>query len=175
MTQLAAIRYRAGFPIDDFMADMALRLHRRGRRLSGLVQRNHGDCDSGCATMALEDLASGRRFPISEDRGAGATGCRLDASGLAAAAGALAASLVASSEGAADLVLVNKFGRQEALGQGLRQEIAAAIAADLPVLIAVREDVLPAWRAFAGDDWLELSTDPDAIEAWADARAEIVA
>jgi hypothetical protein len=171
MTLLAAIRYRAGFPIDDFMAGIASGLRERGLRLGGVVQRNAGDCELGCAAMSLEDLASGRRFPISEDRGAGATGCRLDASGLAAAGGALAASLAS----ALDLVLVNKFGRQEALGQGLRQEIAIAIAADLPVLIAVRDDMLPAWRDFAGEEWNELSAEAATVEAWAAARTRVAA
>jgi hypothetical protein len=171
MTPIAAIVYRAGFPIDAFMAEVAQRLRHGGLRLAGVVQHNAGDCDNGCATMALEDLASGRRFPISEDRGAGATGCRLDASGLAAAGGAMAAAFGA----AADLVIVNKFGRQEALGQGLRQEIAVAITAGLPVLIAVRDDMLPAWRAFAGDDWSELAADIAAVEAWATLQARVAA
>ena len=40
-----------------------------------------------------------------------------------------------------DLVIVNRFGKQEASGEGLRQEIAGALLAGLPLLIAVRRDV----------------------------------
>lgn len=159
---LAVIPYSSGFPIDRFMADTASRLKAQGLRLGGVVQHNDGACESGCLSMELEDLASGARFPISENRGAGATGCRLDATGLAAAGGALGAALA----GETDLVIVNKFGRQEALGQGLRQEIAAALLAGVPVLIAVRQDVLPAFRDFAGEDWAELPAQPEAVEAW---------
>ena len=162
MTLLAAIPYSSGFQIDGFMADLALRLKARGLRLGGVVQHND-DCEQGCLSMALEDLASGHRFPISENRGAASSGCRLDASGLAAAGGALTAAL----HGGADLVIVNKFGRQEMLGQGLRQEIAAALMAGVPLLIAVRQDFLTAWRDFAGDDWTELPGEPERIEAWA--------
>jgi nucleoside-triphosphatase THEP1 len=162
MSMLAAILYDPGFPIDGFMADLAARLKQRGVRLGGVVQHNDGVCETGCLSMALEDLATGRRFPISETRGAGATGCRLDASGLAAAAGAFGAALVSET----DLVIVNKFGRPEMLGQGLRQEIAAALMAGMPLLTAVRRDVLPAWRDFAGEDWTELPAETQAAEAW---------
>ncbi|AMJ63328.1 DUF2478 domain-containing protein [Bosea sp. PAMC 26642] len=171
MSTLAAILYDPGFRIDDFMAALASRLKDGGVRLGGVVQHNAGACDSGCLTMALEDLATGARFPISEDRGAGATGCRLDATGLAAAAGALAVTL----DGGADLVIINKFGRQEMLGQGLRQEIAAALLADMPLLIAVRRDLMPAWRDFAGDEWVELAPDMAQVEAWALTRLRLAA
>jgi hypothetical protein len=171
MTTLAAIIYAPGFRIDGFMADLASRLKDGGVRLGGVVQHNAGACDTGCLSMALEDLATGRRFPISEARGAGATGCRLDAGGLAAAGGALSAAL----DGTAELMIINKFGRQEALGQGLRQEIAASLLAGMPLLIAVRRDVLPAWRDFAGEDWAELGPDMAAVEAWALARVRLAA
>ena len=171
MTLLAAILYSSGFQIDGFMADLAVRLKGRGLRLGGVVQHNDGACEQGCLSMALEDLGSGVRFPISENRGAASTGCRLDASGLAAAGGALSAALA----GGTDLVIVNKFGRQETLGQGLRQEIATALVAGVPLLIAVRQDFLPAWRDFAGEDWIELPREEEPIEAWALSLARIAA
>lgn len=171
MTMLAAIPYAPGFPIDRFMAELAARLRGRGLRLAGVVQHNEGDCDGACEAMALEELASRTRFAISEDRGAGASGCRLDATGLAAAGGALGLALT----GPVDLVIVNKFGRQELLGKGLRQEIVAALLAGLPLLIAVRRDFLPAWRDFAGEDWLELPAEAAAVESWAAARATLAA
>ncbi|PZN98914.1 MAG: hypothetical protein DCF30_13075 [Hyphomicrobiales bacterium] len=171
MTLLAAIPYSSGFQIDGFMTGLALRLKARGLRLGGVVQHNDGTCEEGCLSMALEDLASGVRFPISENRGAASAGCRLDARGLAAAGGALTAVL----DGATDLVIVNKFGRQEMLGRGLREEIAAALMAGVPLLIAVRQDFLVAWRDFAGEDWIELPREEEAIEAWALSLARVPA
>lgn len=170
MSTLAAIIYASGFPIDELMAGLALRLKQRGLKLGGVVQHNTEAGDDELS-MALEDLASGRHFPISEVRGAGALGCRLDPTGLAAAGGAIVAAL----EGRPDLVIVNKFGRQEMLGQGLRQEIAAAVLAEMPVLIAVRDDFVPAWSEFAGEDWIRLEPEPAAIEGWAKARLGIAA
>ncbi len=171
MTMLAAIPYARGFPIDAFMASLAGTLAQRGLRLGGVVQHNQGACGTGCAAMVLEDLATGARIPISAPRGAEASGCVLDASGLAAAGGAMLAAL----ETEIDLMLVNKFGRQEMLGQGLRQEVAASLAAGVPVLLAVRSDWLDAWREFAGEDWTDLPADPDAVAAWALTRTSLAA
>ncbi len=162
MTMLAAIPYAGGFPIDDLMQDVAARLKRRGLRLGGVVQHNDAACDDRCMAMSLEDLGSGRRFPISQDLGAGAAGCHLDAAGLAAASAAFAGALAER----ADIVMVNKFGKQEALGEGLRQEIAEAVMAGLPLLIAVRRDFLSAWRDFVGDGWIELEADGEIVERW---------
>lgn len=162
MIRLAVIPYTSGFAIDALMQDLAALLKRRALRLGGVVQHNDAECDDRCMTMSLEDLGSGHRFPISQDLGAGAAGCHLDAAGLAAAAAAFAGALADR----ADLVMVNKFGKQEALGEGLRQEIANAVMAGLPVLIAVRRDFLPAWREFAGEDWVELAADRAAVERW---------
>ena len=171
MTMLAAIPYAGGFLIDDLMQDVAARLKRRGLRLGGVVQHNDAACDDRCLAMSLEDLASGRRFPISQDLGAGASGCHLDAAGLAAAAVAFSDALA----GRADLVIVNRFGKQEAVGEGLREEIAAVLLAGLPLLIAVRRDFLSAWRDFAGDDWLELPVDEEAVERWVQAVTAVAA
>lgn len=171
MTMLAAIPFASGFAIDTFMHGLVGRLKLRGLRLGGVVQHNDATCDDRCMAMSLEDVASGRRFPISQDLGSGASGCHLDAAGLAAAAAAFSDALA----GRADLVIVNRFGKQEALGEGLRQEIAGALLAGLPLLIAVRRDFLPSWREFAGDDWLELPADEDAVERWAQAAIAVAA
>jgi nucleoside-triphosphatase THEP1 len=163
MTRLAAIPYASDFGIDAFMQGIVGQLRRRGLRLGGVIQHNDAECDDRCMAMSLEDLTTGTRFPISQDLGPSAEGCRLDAAGLAAAAAAFSSAL----GGQVDLVVVNKFGKQEALGEGLRDEIARAVMAGLPVLLAVRHDFLPAWRAFAGDDWIELAADAGSIERWA--------
>ncbi len=162
MSFLAAIPYPGGFGIDGFMQGLVGRLRRRGLRLGGVVQHNDPLCADRCMAMSLEDLGSGTRFPISQDLGAAAQGCRLDAAGLAAASAAFDGALATR----ADLVLVNRFGKQEALGEGLRDEVARTLLAGLPVLIAVRRDFLPAWRDFAGEDWVEVAADEEAAERW---------
>lgn len=164
---IAAVVYPATCDADGLLADAARRLLREGVRLGGLVQHNRGDCALPGFAMELEDLATGRIIPISEDRGAGAHACRLDACGLAEGA----AALLAAIETGPALVIVNKFGRQEAAGGGLRHEMAATVLSGLPLVTAVRADLLPAWEAFAGGEWERLAPDADAILHWCRAKA----
>ena len=131
-------------------------------RVGGLLQEGRSGDAGRCGTLFLEDIGTGRRIQAFETRGSGTRGCRLDSSSLAEAGGWLRAAI----EGKPDILFVNRFGRQEAAGRGLRDEIAAAIAAGLPVVIAVSQELVPEWRAFAGPDFVRLTVDPKRIEAW---------
>ena len=91
-----------------------------------------------------------------------ATGCSLDPEGLEEAAGLIRAQLDASP----DLLLLNKFGKQEAEGQGFRALIGAALSQGTPVLIGVGRAKLPAFLEFAGEMGEELSTSPTALLSW---------
>ncbi len=95
--------------------------------------------------MGLVDISSGIRLRISEDRGNEARGCRLNTGALAAAA----ARLLGQIDQGADLLVLNKFGKAEAEGGGMRDVIAAAILADIPVLLGVGESMVEALQDFA--------------------------
>lgn len=138
------------------------RLTATGLRVGGLLQSGQPGNADCCGTLFLEDIAVGRRIQAFELRRQGARGCRLDFASLAEAAGWLRDAIADRP----DILFVNRFGRQEAAGRGLRDEIAAAVAEDLPLLIAVGADLLPEWRAFAGPDFARLPPDPERIEAW---------
>lgn len=163
---LAAIVYAPGQGVDALMAKLAARLAASGHRLAGLVQQDRGTCEGPDFSMALHDLASGQSIPISLPQTPAPHACRLDHAGLAQGGALFTASL---SENV-DLVILNKFGRQEALGRGLRDEIAAAVMAGCPVVIAVRADLVEAFRAFVGDDWVPLAPELDGVEAWCRAQ-----
>ncbi|MBV0890745.1 DUF2478 domain-containing protein [Paracoccus sp. Z118] len=129
-------------------ADIARRLAAEGLRLAGAVQVNHdrgADCSCDMDLTVLGD--GGPAVRISQSLGNGAGGCRLDSGALALAVGRAARVL----EGGADLVIVNKFGRQEAEGGGFRELIAEALAQGTPVLIAVAPKFQAAFTDFAGD------------------------
>lgn len=133
-----------------------------GLRVGGLLQEGQSGDDCRCGTLFLEDIGTGRRVQAFESRGSGTRGCRLDSSSLAEAAGWLRAAI----ETHPDVVFINRFGRQEAGGRGLRDEIAAAIAADLPLVIAVHKSLQPEWEAFAGPDCAYIAADAKQIERW---------
>lgn len=66
--------------------------------------------------MAVEELFSGTVLQLSEDRRKEASSCRLDRSTLTQAAGLLLTAL----EDKPDILVLNKCGKVEAEGEGLR-------------------------------------------------------
>lgn len=160
--RVAAILYGPREDVDALLADFAQGLIRSGGRIGGIVQRNVRD-GGGCSVgMQAIDLMTGREISICLPLGSGATACRLDAAGLAEAAVAVAHAIEAD----VDLIVINKFSKQEAAGEGLRDELADAIAAGIPVLTAVPEKCLEEWKTFSGDIGTMLPCDRQAVEGW---------
>ncbi|MBW7962538.1 molybdenum ABC transporter ATP-binding protein [Bradyrhizobium sp. BR 10261] len=160
--RVAAILYGPQDDIDSLLADIAQDLVRSGERIGGVVQRNVRD-GGGCQIgMQAIDLMTGTEISICQPLGSGALACKLDAAGLAEAAVAVTRAIAAD----VDLIVINKFSKQEAAGEGLRDELADAIAAGIPVLTAVPEKCLEAWRSFTGDIGTSLLCERGAIEGW---------
>ncbi len=96
--------------------------------------------------MILVDLATRKRFGISQDLGSQAEGCRLDAHGIAE----FVALFDRASHQDVELLILNRFGKAEAEGGGLRPVFARAMEAGIPVLTAVRTPYTEAWSQFHG-------------------------
>ncbi|MDM7458955.1 MAG: DUF2478 domain-containing protein [Paracoccus sp. (in: a-proteobacteria)] len=147
---------------DALLHALAMRLTAEGWRLAGAVQSNlirtaHSACD-----MELHLLGRARTpVRISQSLGQGATGCRLDGGALAKVAGWVESDLDAATP---DLLIVPKFGRQEAAGGGFRQAIARAICADVPVLLHVPVQQRHAFLQFS--DGVAQQIDPRDLRAW---------
>ena len=165
---LAAVVYDPGFEIEPVLATARDRLAARDDLTIGGVVPKFGDVlANGRHAMLLEDIASGTATSISQELGVGADSCILDLDGLTRARLAI----VAAIEDGVDVVFVGKFAKQEAAGHGVREEIGRALVAGIPTLVALRSSQLAAWRDFAGDDFVTLAPDPEAIVAWALAAA----
>ena len=165
---LAAIRYAPDDDICVLMAQIAQTLAAQGVKLGGVLQHEgQPGPDSPC--MALENLATGERFSLSLDTNSGPDACRLDPASLAHAATLVRAAI----DDGADLVMINKFGAQEAAGAGLRAEMGLAVIAGLPLLTTVADRLLEDWHAFTGDASaiLEPRLD-DVLQWWAAARTD---
>lgn len=160
--RLAAIVYPDNtYPGAAFEALVA-RCRSHGLSLAGVLQHRVSAAPDRRCDLELEDLSTGHRTAIFEDRGTGAAGCRLDEAALAEAAARIEGNL----EEAPDLLVLNKFGKAECGGGGLLDLIASAIERNVTVIIGVPASNLPAWRGFAGDLAVELSTDIGEIESW---------
>lgn len=160
--RIAAIVYPSSFQIDDFLAGIANRLRADRVALGGVLQENALGALGRCAAMTVVDLASQISFSISQDLGSQAQGCRLDARGLAEIGSVLDRTPIDELE----LFILNKFGKAEAEGGGLRPVFAKAIEAAVPVLTAVRPPYTEAWLKFHGRLALDLPPDIDVVLAW---------
>jgi len=160
--RLAAVSYTAGFRIDDFLDRVADVLRAEGVRLAGALQENSPGTAGRCSAMTLVDLGSRRRFTISQDLGAQAEGCRLDARGIAE----FVALFDRGPGEAAELMMLNRFGRAEAEGGGLRPVFARALEGGIPILTAVRAPYAEAWAQFHGRLASDLPASEDRVLAW---------
>jgi hypothetical protein len=164
---LAAVVYDKGFSIDEFMSAIARELRASGFRVGGVFQQNMESGASRPSTMVIIDMLTGERFTISQDLGPAARGCRLDQRGLLDAGLRLDAAVADI-----DLLLINKFGRGEAEGGGLRTTFAAAIESGVPVLTAVRAPYDEAWAVFHGGLAANLAPAAEEVLAWCRAAVE---
>jgi nucleoside-triphosphatase THEP1 len=147
---------------DRVLAECAEALSQTGARLGGVVQSNPPVPGRRRCAMSLKDLATGAETRISQDLGDESAACRLDHAALAQASLGVERGL----EAGVDLLIINRFGKQEAQGGGFRAAIASALLAETPVLTGVSRANLDAGRAFAGGAVTELAADPGAILAW---------
>jgi hypothetical protein len=160
---IGAVIYPTDFPIDALLSHVAARLEAEGKRVAGVVQVSI-KTGPGCAdAMMVRDVASNALVPISQELGRQSAGCRLDPRGLAAVAGNLAAAL----DDAPDLLLLNRFGKAEIEGGGLRDLIGAAMARGVKVLTAVRASHAAEWAAFHQGVAADLPPDEETVRRWA--------
>ena len=159
---VAAIVYPDNEYPDAVFETLVRRSRERGLSLAGVLQHRIFETADRRCDVVLEDLTTGHRTAIFEDRGTGAAGCRLDEAALAEATARIEGNL---GDGA-DLLALNKFGKAECDGGGLLDLIGNAIDRGIPVIIGVPKSNLGAWRNFAGELAIELPDDDDEIGRW---------
>jgi hypothetical protein len=165
-SNILAVVYTDGLAADKFLAGWGYALRAAGLSVAGLVQLNTFERDPGKCDMAVEELFSGTVLQLSEDRGKEASGCRLDRSILTQAAGLLLTAL----EEKPDILVLNKFGKVEAEGEGLRDALAKAVELGVPILVGVPFRNLDQWHLFAGDMAEECAVDSPQLQSWLQAR-----
>lgn len=130
---------------DRLLAAVADRLADQGWPLAGVIQVNTVFDTARPCHMDLVVLNGAARVRISQDLGPLSRGCRLDPAGLESTVGLVEAAL----HGEPRLLIVNKFGKQEAEGRGFRPVIGQALAMGIPVLTTVGPRNRPALETFA--------------------------
>ena len=110
---LGVVIYRDSSVGDELFCGCAEYLQLLGHRLGGVVQSNVYRSGRLKCDMYLRDLLTCERIEISNNRGNGANGCRLDGSALARACVLGSQALRANI----DLFVLNKFGKERIRGQ----------------------------------------------------------
>lgn len=150
--------------VDHLLAELANRLIAEGARLAGVVQMNAERAGARHCDMLVKVLPNGSLFDISQKLGNESRGCRLDVGALEQAVASVQASLENSPD--IDLLIINKFGKHEAIGRGFRDLIAEMLLRGIPVLLGVNRLNRPAFEEFADGAATELVADEAAIYQW---------
>ena len=161
-TTIAVVRGRSTADVEQTFRTLVNRWQPTVR-LAGLIARKVMDLRTGLATPAFCETSRLRNgFRYSRILGPGSTVCHLDGAGALNAAGAVRRDIAAGCE----LVLLNKFGKLEAAGEGLAGAFKAALEARIPLLTSVSPALEGAWRRFTGRPFVTLAADPIEIDAW---------
>ncbi|MDH3449651.1 MAG: DUF2478 domain-containing protein [Gammaproteobacteria bacterium] len=137
------------------------RLKQRGVRVGGILQQASLGARGEVTGLHAVDIDSGQRYPLTrpvrnEDE------CGLDVAALAETTGIIRRAV----DDRVALLVVEKFGEQEQSGKGLNDEILHAIAAGIPLLIAVSEAALPIWQERSGELGSIIDFDAEAFDRW---------
>jgi nucleoside-triphosphatase THEP1 len=162
LSQIGLVVYDDGLFADAVIAQCAAGLIASGYRLGGVVQSNPHRPGRRRCDMYVKDLLGGEEIKISLDRGNEARGCRLDPDAFARIDAWVERAVLER----VDLLIINKFGKEEAHGRGLRPVIADALIAEIPLVIGVSTQNLCDFLAFVGDTAAHLRPDIEAITAW---------
>ncbi|MFG1429477.1 DUF2478 domain-containing protein [Xanthobacter sp. V0B-10] len=158
--------------IQALLVEAARRLKAQGAHVIGVVE----DMVPGIAhqDVMLLDLVTGATNRLHQDLGPGSSGCSLDPEGLAAACAGVESAIAArlaqagaeGEDGAGTVVVLSKFGRQEAEGRGLTAAFHAAVAAEFFILTSVSPTVAEEWGGFSGDMARLAPAELAEVEAW---------
>jgi hypothetical protein len=155
---LAALVYEPPQNPDVLLRAFANDLNTHGHRAVGLVQLGPHCADPKLSALLVH---TGEEVPLLDLDGCTA-GCRLDVGRLAEAGTRIARAIDAG----ADILIINRFGKQEREGKGLSYLIERALDADIPVVIAVSSHRFADWIKFASGMSVKLACDRASLDAW---------
>ncbi|WP_136441884.1 DUF2478 domain-containing protein [Pacificoceanicola onchidii] len=149
---------------DMMLLGLSQALAKHGFRLAGTVQINTDrECEGPC-DMEVKVLPDGPIVRISQSLGKHAKGCRLDPEALETAVGHVSQSMASQP----DLLVVNKFGKHEALGRGFRDVIAEALSQDIPVIVGLNRLNQDDFMTFVGGEATRVEPTLAALQDWAE-------
>ena len=156
---LAALVYEPHQDPDAVLRNFAADLNASGHRAVGIVQLGRHCLDAGLSAMLVH---TGEELQLFQDLGSCSAGCRLDVGQLLDAGQQIARAI----EDGADVLIINRFGRQECEGKGLTYLVERALNADIPVVIAVPSHRFANWIKFADGMSVKLGCAREPLDGW---------
>ncbi len=160
----AAMLYPSGTGDKTALASFVAAVKEEGFRVGGVLQELIYDTEGVNIGVDAIALDSDERFPIvrpsKEDIAAGS--CGLNRSVLTESSTALRRAI----ETPVDLLVVEKFGEREQLGEGLADDILTAMSEGIPTLVAVPNSAEPKWAEFTGGLSTNLTADVTDLTNW---------
>lgn len=155
---VAAIVFGPNDDPDTLLEAFADDLDWQGYNVHGFVQRGHCSARDG---LELHLWPSRERLRLPE--------CCRSAGALRTSAEFVSALQPALTSDRVDLAVVNRFGKLEAGGHGLREDITRLAHAGVPVLTAVASHRFETWNQFVGGLSVALRCRRDDLDRWWDA------
>lgn len=136
----------------------------RAMRIAGVVEEREAATQQGrtCRAGQLRSLTDNALYPMFQELGPGEAGCDLHGGNVGFASAMVRGDIAAGC----DLVILSKFGKLEADGQGLADTFAAAADAGVPVLTRIPPAYEAAWFARIGARTVRLPAELEAIQDW---------
>lgn len=131
-------------------------------RIAGLIEERNNADGRVCRAGQLRSIADNVLYSMFQIATDGTAGCDIETTGLSSASDAVCRDVAAGC----DLVILSKFGKLEAAGQGLRTAFAASVEAKVPLLTYVPSTLDQAWESFAGSHAAVVPAEPLAIDDW---------
>ena len=171
---LGAVELSSGEDANPLFAAVAAELQSLGYYPCGYLQTELTKGDGANRDIFLTSLHDRDAITLSRDLAQDDGNCVTDSGVLSEVAakldalleGRIAAHSTTQSTIVPEILIVNRFGRCEAEGAGLRSVIEKACMGDIPVLIAVRPKYLDKWREFCGEYGQPLAADRGEILEW---------
>lgn len=157
----AIVHENATLPDEQLQAFVQY-LQEQGKQVLGVVQAPDEVSFAYRSKMGIINLANGHYTSISQDLGEHNTSCCLDSEAVSNASQILKEARALKP----DLIIVNRFGKLEAEGEGFADEMLEIMSESIPMLTVVTPQFLESWRAFSGDLGSELFPDLDELKQW---------
>jgi hypothetical protein len=142
---------------ESLLQRFVARLTDAGTDVAGILQQPGGGRE-----MVWTDITSGQVTVISQSLGKDSRGCRVDPAAVAV----LSQKLRDDIGRRPALLVINRFGRLEAEGNGLAAEMLEAMAQTIPLLTSLAPTHRDAWDSRTGGIGTWLPADDQALWAW---------